>query len=145
MTKIDHINISVSDLASATRFFVELLGFVVLYKGDLQGEWIDRVVGLKQVSARFVQLAIPSAETKLELIQYFHPQGHTSPQISQANEIGLRHLAFNVKNIEKVYQKLKDAKVKIFSKIQTYNHNKKLCYFLGPDGVILEICEYGKF
>ena len=47
-----------------------------------------------------------------------------------------------MENIETIYGKLKDAGVKMFSELQVYNQDKKLCYFAGPDDVILELAEY---
>jgi catechol 2,3-dioxygenase-like lactoylglutathione lyase family enzyme len=139
--KIDHINISVTDLEKSKKFFVEIIGFKVKHEGVLQGEWIDKVVGLKNINAKYVQLSIAGAETNLELIQYFNPIGEKDEKINQANQIGFRHLAFEVKEIEKIHQNIKNFGVRI-SEIQVYNVTKKLCYFEGPDEIILELCEY---
>jgi len=140
--KIDHINISVTSLEEATKFFVELLDFKVEKEGHLEGKWIDKVVGLKDVNAKYVQLVIPGAETCMELIQYYNPVGEKDPKTGKSNQIGFRHIAFEVNEIEKVYTKLQKAGVKILSELQIYNETKKLCYFMGPDDVILELAEY---
>ena len=142
LKKIDHINISVTDLESSKKFFIDLLGFKLEKEGILEGEWIDNVVGLPKVRAKYVQLSLNEFGTNLELIQYYQPIGEKDPKISQANQIGFRHIAFEVKDIEEIYQKLKDAGVKFFSGLQVYNGKKKLCYFKGPDDVILELAEY---
>ena len=126
----------------AKAFFIDLLGFQLLREGPLEGEWIDKVVGLEKVKAHYAQLILPDTETALELIQYFQPQGDIDPAISQANQIGFRHIAFEVTEIEKVYNKLKAAGVEMLSGVQVYQNSKKLCYFYGPDGIILELAEY---
>lgn len=143
--KIDHINISVTNLKEATQFFTEILDFKVVHEGTLEGHWIDQVVDLKNVKAKFVALSIPNTETNLELIEYLSPIGEKDSKIDRANQIGFRHMAFTVKNIESIVGKLKEHSVKFFSEIQVYNHQKKLCYFLGPDDIILELAEYGNF
>ena len=140
--KIDHINISVTNLKKSKEFFIDLLGFKLTKEGVLEGEWIDKVVNLKNVKAKYAQLVIPGSETSLELIQYYNPVGEKDSKINKANQIGFRHMAFEVKEIEKIYQKLKDARVNIFSELQVYNEKKKLCYFKGPDNIILELAEY---
>jgi catechol 2,3-dioxygenase-like lactoylglutathione lyase family enzyme len=142
--RIDHINISVSDLETTKRFFTELLGFEVRQEGYLEGEWMDRTVGLKDVKARFTKLVIPGTETSIELIQYFNPPGSRDAETGKANTIGFRHIAFEVENIEAVYDRLHKAGVKLFSDIQLYNEKKKLCYFYGPDDIILELAEYSE-
>jgi catechol 2,3-dioxygenase-like lactoylglutathione lyase family enzyme len=141
VTKIDHINIVLSDLEKGVDFFVRLLGFKVFKRGDLEGDWIDQVVGLKNVKATYVKLTLGEGKTNLELLKYHTPEGHFDESVSKANHMGLRHFALQVEGIEALYQNLKEAGVTIFSEIQTYNGSKKLVYFLGPEGVILELCE----
>ncbi len=140
--KIDHINISVSDLEKSKAFFVDLFGFQVLNEGTLEGEWIDKLVDLPQVKARYIQMSIPGTQTNLELIHYEKPEGGKEEAGAKANTIGIRHMAFQVDNIEEVCDRLKKAGVRMFSELQTYNVTKKLCYFYGPDNIILEIAQY---
>jgi len=124
--KIDHVNIVVTDLEQAKQFFIDLLDFELKKEGILEGKWIDKVVALRNVRAKYAQLLIPVSETCLELIEYYNPLGEKDSKISQANQIGFRHMAFEVKNIENIYQKLKDAGVKVFSDLQVYNEKKKI-------------------
>lgn len=144
INKIDHINISVQDLESARKFFVEILGFRVKHEGVLQGEWIDKLVGLQNINAKYIQMTLNETETNLELIQYFNPFGEKDSKLNQANQIGFRHMAFEVKEIEKIHRKIKDSGVSRITDIQVYNITKKLCYFEGPEGIILELCEYAE-
>ncbi len=140
---IDHINIVVSDLQNAIRFY-EMLGFERGHGGILEGEWVSRIVGLPDVRAEYVQLRFPGTQTDLELIQYFVPEGGRDPEMSKPNQIGFRHMALRVQNIEELVEHLKNEGVKFFSDIQVYEpKNKKLVYFLGPDDVVLELAEYG--
>ncbi|NPA35265.1 MAG: VOC family protein [Chlorobi bacterium] len=140
--KIDHINISVTDIEKTKSFFTKLLDFKVEKEGYLEGDWMDRTVGLENVKAKFVKLTIPGTETSIELIQYFRPEGGKDALMNKANRIGFRHIAFEVKDIESIHRKFKDAGVQVFSEIQRYNVTKKLFYFYGPDDIILELAEY---
>lgn len=142
INKIDHINICVTDLEKAKTFFTDLLDFRVETEGTLEGEWIDKVVSLPDVKAKYAKLTLPDSDTALELIQYYNPVGTRDDKMSQANRIGFRHMALEVTNIEAVYERLKNAGVHIFSELQIYNGKKKLCYFHGPDDIILELAEY---
>lgn len=139
--KIDHINVVVSNLENAKEFFAEL-GFEIAAESMLEGEWIERVTGLSDVRARYVKLALPNFDTNLELIQYFSPSGGHDPNIRQVNQLGYRHIALEVDNIDDVYEKLKEKGVHFFSHVETSTNNKKLCYFLGPDSIIIELAEY---
>ncbi len=78
ISHIDHINIVVRDLDSAKKFF-EMLGFVTTAEKELEGDWIDKTVGLQNVRARFVSLSIGETPTVIELLQYFSPLGSIDP------------------------------------------------------------------
>lgn len=147
---IDHINIVVSDLERSVKFYTELLGFKEINRVHLEGEWIEEIVGLKDVAADVVFIVAPEEEPKVELLCYKTPDGESLPPNSLANTIGLRHIAFRVDDIQTAAKKLEDAGVKLLSKpiavpqtLMADNPIRKtLCYFHDPDGVLLEIAEY---
>ena len=141
--KIDHINIVVTNIADSIAFF-EMLGFVVKDRSVLEGEWISEVVGLPDVRAEYAKMNIDSGETSLELIQYFSPEGSKDPDLEKPNQIGFRHMAFQVENIEAIVEQLQNNNVEFMSEIREYpKTGKKLVYFKGPDGIVLELAEYG--
>ncbi|GAB6906401.1 Glyoxalase/bleomycin resistance protein/dioxygenase [Desulfosarcina cetonica] len=140
--QLDHINIVVSDLAAATDFF-RRLGFTVNHQGTLEGAWISAIVNLDAVHADYVQLAFPGSTVNIELLQYHTPSSPPSRKTEQANHIGIRHLAFAVDDIGALVNGLKAEGVEFFGDIQTYPATgKRLVYFYGPDGIILEFAEY---
>jgi len=139
--KIDHLNIVVQDLEAARNFFTDL-GFIILTKGRLEGAWIDKIVNLPDVQADYIALALPNTQTNIELIKYYSPEGERDPKLSLPNQIGFRHIALEVQGIEEVVAELKVKGITVFSDVQVYNESKKLCYFLGPEGIILELAEY---
>ena len=141
LKKIDHINVVVRDLEAAKDFFLEL-GFIVLKEGRLEGEWIDKIVNLANVSADYIALALPNTQTNIELIKYYSPEGERDSKLSLPNQISFRHIAIEVKGIEKVVSDLKKREIQFFSDMESYNNAKKLCYFLGPEGIIVELAEY---
>lgn len=141
LKKIDHIAIVVSDLEGAKDFFLSL-GFTVVRGAFLQGEWVDQVVQLSDVKAEYVALTLPGTQTNLELLKFYTPEGKRDSNLSMANQMGFRHIAFEVQDIESTVADLKKKGTKFFSDIQVYNGYKKLCYFLGIEGLILELNEY---
>src|SRR5258708_1303681 len=134
LKKIDHINIVVENLDVAKSFFMTL-GFTIQGEAELTGKWIDALTGLKKVKAHYVGLHLKGCETNIELLQFLKPKGNKQEGIASVNQMGFRHMAFEVADIEKVVAKLKGEKVTFISEIQTYKPaNKKLCYLLGPKG-----------
>ena len=147
---IDHLNIVVADLERSRRFYTEVLGFRVMKEARLEGEWIDRIVGLKGVQGRVVYVVAPAGEPRLELLCYDTPKGEDPVATRRANTIGLRHIALRVDDIAAMVAKLRAAGVELFSEpvkvpagVVTHDQGEKtLVYFLDPDGVILELAQY---
>ncbi|MGB5983989.1 MAG: VOC family protein [Desulfobacterales bacterium] len=136
------MNIVVSELETATEFF-HRLGFTVEHQGILKGDWISSIVNLEDVKASYVQLALENSDVKIELIKYDSPKSTVSELSSVPNKIGIRHIAFAVKDIETLVSDLKKEGIQFFGDIQTYPETgKKLVYFYGPDGIILELAQY---
>ena len=147
---IDHINIVVSDLERSVRFYTGVLGFKKIKEASLEGAWIERIVGLRGVRGRVAYVVAPAGEPRLELLCYDAPAGATTQLNSQANTIGLRHLALRVDDLASVVARLRAAGTTLFSEpvlvpAEVVRHDageKTLIYFLDPDGVILELTEY---
>ena len=140
--RVDHINVVVSDLEEATAFFL-MLGFEEKDKAHLSGDSFARVTGFKKMEAIYVSLSLPGAETKLELIQYISPQGSRSKGLGQANQIGLRHIAFAVEDIHAEVERLKANGIRFNSDVQSWERSgKQIVYFNGPDGILLELAQY---
>lgn len=147
---VDHINIVVTDLARSVAFYTEVLGFRLAKEAYLEGEWIDRVVGLKGVKGRVAYVVAPAGEPRIELLAYEAPTGVNPPENNRANTVGLRHIALQVDDIAAMTAKLRAAGVTVFSDPVKVPHGvvshdageKTLVYFLDPDGVLLELAEY---
>jgi catechol 2,3-dioxygenase-like lactoylglutathione lyase family enzyme len=56
--RMDHVGIVVDDLASAKAFFVEL-GLKLQGERTVEGDWVDRVVGLEGVRAEIAMMETP--------------------------------------------------------------------------------------
>jgi catechol 2,3-dioxygenase-like lactoylglutathione lyase family enzyme len=142
LKKINHINMVVSNLDEAKSFFIKL-GFTVGDESELSGEWISSIVGLQDVKASYAILSLPDTETNLELIEYVNPPPERDTNMGKANQMGFRHIAFEVENIDEIVQDFKDKGIKFISSIHTYpKTGKRLVYFWGPDGILLELAQY---
>ena len=143
LQRIDHVNIVVRDLERVKQFFVAL-GFEVRDQAELKGEWISKIVELNNVEAEYVKLAPPAGGTMLELIRYDNPPANEVPLVGDANTLGFRHMACEVGNMEEAIAALKELDIQPLSEVQEYAPaKKKLVYFRGPEGILLELAEYG--
>lgn len=141
IARMDHINIVVSDLEEAKRFFF-LLGFSEGISSELDSGFLEKVTGLQGVSGCFAALHHPGSGVAIELLKFDTPAG-SDDLIGRADRIGLRHLAFAVTDIEAEVQRLEEHGVRFIGRIQTWEKTgKKLIYFYGPDRILLEFAQY---
>ncbi len=147
---VDHINIVVSDLERSLNFYTETLDFKIVRRARLEGDWIDKTVGLKNVSAEVAYIVSQGGEPRIELLHYLSPVGGESSLRSTPNTIGLRHIALRVTDIHTVARRLEASGVTLFSEpvvvpaaaVQHDAGQKTLLYFTDPDGVIVELAQY---
>jgi len=141
ITRIDHLNIVVSNLADARAFFA-LLGFREGLGAELDPAFLQKLTGIAGARGRFVTMQHPGSNVTLELLQYEENSG-ADPHLGRADRIGLRHLAFAVDDIDSIVARLTEAGVTFLSAIQTWEKTgKRLVYLHGPDGILLELAEY---
>ena len=138
--RIDHVGVIVNNLSAAKAFFLDF-GLKVQGEGEVEGEWVDQVVGLNNVKAAIVMLGMPDGQTRIELAKFYTPSDEKGIQQSFAHTLGIRHITFDVEDIEAIVAKLKKKWTEIFSEIQTYENMYKLSYIPGPEGIILELAE----
>src|SRR5438132_1323027 len=70
--RMDNVAIVVDDLDAAVAFFTEL-GMELEGKGQVEGLWADRTVGLDGVRSDIVMMRTPDGHSKLELTKYHTP------------------------------------------------------------------------
>lgn len=145
--RVNHLNIVVGDMERSLAFYVGLLGMRVTFEVELTGEWIERVAGLEGVRARCVFVQPSGGGARFELLQYLSPAGAAVPEDSLANTLGLRHIAFEVDDLDGLYARLLTRGVWFLSEPVTVPFpvagvRKRLCYCHDPDGVIVEIADY---
>lgn len=140
INRIDHVGIVINDLPVAKAFFLDL-GLEMLGEWKVDGEWVERIIGLQDVKLEVVMLRTPDGEANIELVQFYTPSDEKGIQLPLANTLGIRHIAFAVEDIEAIVAKLKKNGAELIGEIQTYENAYKLCYVRGPEGMILELAE----
>src|SRR2546428_13874992 len=71
--RMDNVAIVVDDLDAAVAFFTEL-GMELEGKGQVEGLWADRTVGLVGVRSDIAMMRTPDGHSKLELTKYHTPR-----------------------------------------------------------------------
>lgn len=137
---VDHIGINVDDLEAAKIFFTDL-GFTVMGETTMQGDLVERVTGLNDVRDDLVMLQAPDGQVNIELVKFHHPVDPEGIRILPANTLGIRHISFQVDDLDSIVATLKQKGHELVGEMQTYEDIWKLCYVRGPEGIILELAE----
>lgn len=107
----------------------------------MQGEWVERIIGLNDVQADIAMVQAPDAQLNLELAKFHQPVDPEGVRPAASNTLGLRHIAFVVDDIEDVVTTLKHKGTGLVGDVQTYEASWKLCYIRSPEGIIIELAE----
>ncbi|GAB4196336.1 MAG: VOC family protein [Thermoflexibacter sp.] len=125
LNRIHHVAIICSDYMKSKHFYTEILGLAIInetYRADRQSYKLDLALG---------------ENYQIELFSFPNPP----LRVSQPEARGLRHLAFEVENLENVIQIL-DKKGIITEPIRIDElTGKRFTFFADPDGLPLELYE----
>jgi catechol 2,3-dioxygenase-like lactoylglutathione lyase family enzyme len=138
--RMEHVGIVVEDLAAAKAFFFEV-GFESQGEGQVEGDWVDRVVGLEGIRVDYAMLQTPEDDGRLELIKFHAPAGPGGDRQAPANVPGLRHIAFIVDDLDAVLDRLQAHGAELVGEVERYENIFRLCYIRGPEGIIVELAE----
>jgi catechol 2,3-dioxygenase-like lactoylglutathione lyase family enzyme len=138
--RMEHVGIVVDDLADSVEFFVEL-GLALQGEAPVEGDWVDRVVGLDGVRVQAAILQTPDGHGRLELVKFHAPTTDGGYQRAPANASGIRHVAFAVDDLDAVLARLRTHGAELLGELGRYEDSYRLCYVRGPDGIIIELAE----
>jgi catechol 2,3-dioxygenase-like lactoylglutathione lyase family enzyme len=138
--RMDHVGIVVDDLAAATAFFVEL-GLELQGEASVEGDWVDRVVGLDGVRSDIAMLETPDRHGRVELTKFHAPPAQRGERHAPANTLGIRHLTFAVDDIDDTVARLRAHGAELVGEVERYGDSYRLCYVRGPEGIIVELAE----
>jgi catechol 2,3-dioxygenase-like lactoylglutathione lyase family enzyme len=140
VTDFVHIGLVVEDLDETVRFLA-LLGFDCGKPGTFGGGWIDRIIGLDDVTVEVVMARAPDGSDVFEVVSFHSPSAGAQEAAPAANRPGLRHVAFKVDDVRGVVDRVREAGWETVGEIVDYEGMFLLCYVRGPEGLIVELAE----
>jgi catechol 2,3-dioxygenase-like lactoylglutathione lyase family enzyme len=138
--RLENVGIVVDDLAAVTQFFVDL-GLEVVDAQSVEGEWVDRVLGLEGVRADITMLQTPDGHGRLELSRFHHPSARDGDRNAPPNTLGIRRIAFAVDDIDAAVAGLGVRGTELLGEVVQYEDAYRLCYVRGPEGIMVMLAE----
>ena len=122
-TRIHHVAIICSDYARSKKFYTEVLGFQIInevFRAPRNSYKLDLRVG---------------DNSQIELFSFPSPPN----RVTKPEACGLRHLAFEVDDIDEAVSELKSQGVEVEDIRTDEITGKKFTFFQDPDNLPLEI------
>jgi catechol 2,3-dioxygenase-like lactoylglutathione lyase family enzyme len=139
--RMDNVAIVVEDLDAAVSFFTEL-GMELEGKGQVEGLWADRTVGLDGVRSDIAMMRTPDGHSKLELTKYHTPAAvGAEPENPPPNTLGLHRVMFAVDDIDDTVARLRAHGAELIGEVAQFESIFRLCYLRGPAGIIVALAE----
>jgi len=132
VSKIEHIGIVVKDLEKSLRPYQELLGLKLKETEELDVQGVLTRVAFFPIGEVSVELVHTTAETGL------------APDFLREHGEGIHHIAFEVENLEKVFQDLRSKGIQfVWDKIITGSRGSKVAFFKAEEfnGVYIELIQ----
>ena len=139
-----HTNIAARDWKVLADFYIEVFGCTVKPpERNLSGDWLDKATGLENASLKGVHLNLPGHGDKPPTLEIFTYGEMLDGGTVMANTVGLTHIAFEVDDVDAVFQKALAhggrALGRITEKRVEGMGTLKFVYFRDTEGNIVEI------
>jgi catechol 2,3-dioxygenase-like lactoylglutathione lyase family enzyme len=140
LLQMHNVGIVVDDLKAAIAFFAEL-GLELEGEMTVEGQWVDRVVGLNGVRNDIAMMRTPDGHSRLELMKFQRPTAISAEPNAPVNTLGIRRIMFAVENIQDVLTRLQAHGAELVGEVVQYEDIYVLCYVRGPEGIIVALAE----
>lgn len=140
MNRIRHTGLVTNNLKKSLFFWNKILKFKVKKRALERGDLIDRIMEYDNVKVETIKLSDTSGMI-LELLSFKNAPKKRKNLIKPYSN-GFTHISLTVKNINKIYKKLKNIHIKFNSEPKKSEDGKvMMTYCKTPEGAYLELVE----
>ncbi|MBD3927162.1 VOC family protein [Nocardioides cavernae] len=138
--RMDNVLVVVDDLEAAIAFF-GAIGLEVEGRAIVEGEPVDRLVGIDGVRSEIVMMRTPDGQSRIELDKFHTPAAaHAGTERAPVNALGIRRFMFAVDDLDDVLARLGGQGAELVGEVTEYA-GYRMCYLHGPDGVMVALSE----
>jgi len=140
LLRLDNVGIIVDDLKAVIAFFTEL-GLEVEGETTVEGQSVDRLLGLDGVRSDIAMMRTPDGDCRLELSKFQKPKAINTDPNTPVNTLGIRRIMFAVTDIDDVVARLQKHGAELVGEVVQYENMYRLCYLRGPEGIMVALAE----
>lgn len=140
LLQMHNIGVVVDDLPAAIAFFVEL-GMELEGETTVEGQWVDRIIGLEDVRSDIAMMRTPDGHGRVELSKFQSPAAGPGAVNAPVNTLGVGRIMFSVEDLREVLARLLPHGASLVGEIVRYEDIYLLCYVRGPAGILIALAE----
>jgi catechol 2,3-dioxygenase-like lactoylglutathione lyase family enzyme len=140
LLQMHNVGIVVDDLKVAIAFFAEL-GLELEGETTVEGQRVDRIVGLNGVRSDIAMMRTSDGHSRLELTKFQRPTATGVKFNAPVNTLGIRRIMFTVEDLKEVLTRLQAHGAQLVREIVQYEDIYLLCYVRGPEGILIALAE----
>jgi len=138
--RMDNVGIVVESLDAAVSFF-GALGLELEGRATVEGDWADRVTGLRDMRVEIAMMRTPDGHSRLELSRFLTPATVADHRSAPVNALGYLRVMFAVEDIDGTLARLRPHGAELVGEVAQYQDEYRLCYIRGPEGILIGLAE----
>jgi catechol 2,3-dioxygenase-like lactoylglutathione lyase family enzyme len=141
LQRMDNVGIVVDDLAATIEFFREL-GLELEGQATIEGDWAERVTGLRDMRVETAMMRTPDGHSRLEISHFLTPPAVADHRNAPVNALGYLRVMFAVDDIDETLARLRKRGAQLVSsEVVQYEDAYRLCYIRGPEGLLIGLAQ----
>ena len=140
LKRMDNVGIVVESLDAAISFFAEL-GLKLEGRATIEGDWAERVTGLRPMRVEIAMMRTPDGHSRLELSRFDAPAIASDHRTAPVNSLGYLRVMFTVEDIDDTLARLSRLGATVVDEVVNYEDIYRLCYIRGPEGILIGLAQ----
>ena len=140
LQRMDNVGIVVDDLPATIAFFREL-GLELEGRATIEGDWAERVTGLRDMRVEIAMMRTPDGHSRLEISRFLTPAPVADHRNAPVNALGYLRIMFAVEDIDDTLARLRKRGAQLVGEVVQYEDVYRLCYIRGPEGLLIGLAE----
>jgi catechol 2,3-dioxygenase-like lactoylglutathione lyase family enzyme len=141
LQRMDNVGLVVDDLPVTIEFFREL-GLELEGQATIEGDWAERVTGLRDMRVEVAMMRTPDGHSRLEISRFLTPPAVADHRNAPVNALGYLRVMFAVDDIDETLARLRKRGAQLVSsEVVQYEDAYRLCYIRGPEGLLIGLAQ----
>ena len=137
---MDNVGIVVESLDTAISFFAEL-GLELEGRAMIEGDWAERVTGLRHQRVEIAMMRMPDGHSRIEISRFLTPPAVADHRNAPVNALGYLRSCSPWRTSTIRSPGSGSTAPQLVDELVQYEDQYRLCYVRGPEGILIGLAE----